>query len=511
MVKKQFINKKSAKTYKVVYRSKQDPLAFEDGMGDHILAEVMPSNMKKRKEKKRVKLDDIEAQKVLEEEDPVALYGVYTNDTDYDYMQHLKPIGEPDGETSVFIEPKKKNEVLSTPDDIFGIKSSATAKKSVTFQLPENTLATKETVEFGHKMEIHKEAYPTGLQLDMDPNVREVLDALENDDEYEVESGEDADEFFEMLNTEGSDTNEYENIDGNDEFGYYRDKESQDENEFGSDEDLFRRIQRGQFVSKADSSDEEFDYDYVDDDGSNKKSLASKSFSRSGPKTNFTGMTSSVMFRNENLELLDDQFDQLEEEYEKMDLSDSEDSDESTGKYKSTRPDFEKIIEKIYGDINEKPNTGISMLETMRVEMGKPENTEIKPKAKKMNTKSLYENVLLGDSARKPLWDVESVISSYTNLENHPVLIDLKRNKSNTKIKVNKFGFPVEISQKQEQDEQSGSEEDDGDDENKKKRVKQLKKERREEKKSRTEEFAIRSSIKKQSTGDKMQYKIHID
>ncbi|OMJ25433.1 Protein LTV1-like protein [Smittium culicis] len=519
MVKKPFINKKTSKTYKVVYRSQKDPLAFEEGESAHILAEIAPSNVKRKKTKKSD--SNKPDQDALEKEEPAALYGIYTDDLEYDYTKHLKEIGlETEGENSVFIEAPAPKKSKKFQDDLFGMESSSeqsSSKKKVTFSIPDEF-----TYDTSNKMDINKEAFPLGLQPNMDPSIREALDALENVEDYETDS--DADSFFDKLNDSDLEMSEEEGA-------------SDLEEGFENDEDLFNHIRKMNIKDKYNSSDD--DYSDSEDMSDYSEDIASKRSSRSyrsaAPKSNFS-MTSSVMYRNDNLTLLDDQFDNLEREYDEMDYSESEEEKEFT----STRPDFQNIMDKFLGQISEPEVKGAAILEKMRKEMHVPTSSEdakkvsFKLPAKPMKKSPAFERVVVKESSTRPLWDAQSVFSSVSNLENHPVVIKHKNDSSINKIRLNKKGFPIvesKIKDNSVSADEDNSDEDSEVSDNKtkkevfirskdetkedklarKKAAKQIKKEKRDEKKAKKSELAVKKSSLAQSKLNRLQYSVRLD
>ncbi|PVU97073.1 hypothetical protein BB561_000782 [Smittium simulii] len=496
MGKSKFVDKKVAKTYKLVYRSQQDPLTYEKDAGPGILAQVLPSNLKKKKNK-TLQLDD----NALENAENSAFYGIYTEDLDYDYLQHLKPLNTGEsGDVSVLLEAKKPTASKQDSDKLFGM--DLIPKKKVKFELPEEV--AKQTT---HLMDINREAVPSGLELDMDPDVREALDALEHADDYESVS--DIDALMDAINESDA---EYASGDDYDEQG------------IGNDDDLFKMIQKSRYSKKSQDSDDELSYDSDDFGETNSKK---SSHFRSVAKSNFT-MTSSIMHRNENLTLLDDQFDQLEQEYAQMDSSDSE----NDKNYKSTRPDFEKVIDKYYNASMPEPVGGTVTLDSIRKELNsissKSSNVASSSKNTTLSKAStpLFEDLELTDSPRRPLWDAESIISSYSNLDNHPIMV--RQYNATPKIRLTKSGFPLDYVNNKNQEisaikNQTEKREKDpvifvrNKDESRPEKnlrklaARQLKKERKIEKKDRALEFEIKKNRSLQSKNDKKQLSIHID
>ncbi|KAJ1936745.1 Protein ltv1, partial [Linderina macrospora] len=324
---KKFIDKKKATTYKLVYRSQDDPLAFEEGASDRVFVEVGKSGQLKNKGKvldpdqtmeqslRDLNLDDIPEEDLDEPRDAgqAALYGVYLDDRDYDYTKHLRKVGSGGG---VMLEaPGAKKEQAA---GIQFTDDGETVAGSSKFAMPAELLPSQ------HHMDIKAEAFPTGLQPNMNPNLREALEALEDEDVEEFD-----DDFFDQLNSDQAP----EGAEMEDEYD-----EFQDDEDFDPD-DVFAHVRRLKAQRKYDSDSEP---EYSDDERE-----AASDFS----------MSSSAMFRNDKLSLLDDQFDAVEAMYEREE-SDSEDerydSDghgiveyDSDGNVKSisTRPDFQNVME----------------------------------------------------------------------------------------------------------------------------------------------------------------------
>lgn len=117
-----------------------------------------------------------------------AAYGIYFDDTDYDYMQHLRPVGvQEDGVESMLVEAPSK--------------AKGKGKAVITLiDIPKEALPS--TVEVPRNYE-NQEAIPSsiaGFQPEMDPHLRQVLEALEDDAFVEDELDED---FFGELVADG--------------------------------------------------------------------------------------------------------------------------------------------------------------------------------------------------------------------------------------------------------------------------------------------------------------------
>jgi protein LTV1 len=122
-----------------------------------------------------------------------ALYGVYYDDTEYDYMQHLRNVGEQEeGVESILIEAPSASQKSS---------SKARDKQPISLRdLPPESFPSASELPRNYESQ---EAVPSsiaGFQPDMDPHLRQVLEALDDeafvDDELE-------DDFFGQLVEDG--------------------------------------------------------------------------------------------------------------------------------------------------------------------------------------------------------------------------------------------------------------------------------------------------------------------
>ncbi|KAF3930017.1 hypothetical protein ABW19_dt0200691 [Dactylella cylindrospora] len=241
MPKQKWIDKKAAQTFTLVHRSQQDPLIHDADASQMVFKEIAapntqlppppPSSSSSRYPRstfssasssvssvggsKIKNISDLESEygfKSRNNEGEAALYGIYYDDTEYDYMQHMRDIGV--SAEAVFIEApqsqskqkKGKGKVPETISEEDEEKNKG--KKTLEELLEEDTNAKNEGKT--HKLQLPAEVLPSGgflkrsyqdqqdvpdaiagFQPDMDPRLREVLEALE--DEAYVE---DEDEGF---------------------------------------------------------------------------------------------------------------------------------------------------------------------------------------------------------------------------------------------------------------------------------------------------------------------------
>lgn len=105
---RKFIDKKKAATFHLVHRSQRDPLVNDPESSSRVLKYVPAPNTKVltipklsvnvQTISRETLEEDIDVENVRKNEGEAAEYGIYFDDTEYDYMQHLRSIGDtPDG------------------------------------------------------------------------------------------------------------------------------------------------------------------------------------------------------------------------------------------------------------------------------------------------------------------------------------------------------------------------------------------------------------------------------
>ncbi|OJJ64895.1 hypothetical protein ASPSYDRAFT_168917 [Aspergillus sydowii CBS 593.65] len=217
--RKQWIDKKSATTYQLFHRSQHDPLIHDPGADDRVLHPVHgpPTNAPSTASAGRAKhLSDLASEfgsdAVRENEGEAANYGIYYDDSKYDYMQHMRDLGTGGGD-SFFVEATNKDKGKGRGKSIK--LEDALAQTSLDDDDTSSNWDGRSTMSSAYGAYSTASTYsrkPTyqdqqdvpdaiaGFQPDMDPRLREVLEALE-DEEY-VDEKED-DDFFGELTGEG--------------------------------------------------------------------------------------------------------------------------------------------------------------------------------------------------------------------------------------------------------------------------------------------------------------------
>jgi len=265
--------------------------------------------------------DDIDVSKVRNNEGEAAEYGIFFDDTEYDYMQHLRTVGEqPD---AVLLEaPGEKVDKGKSKEIVFGEKVNCHCEIwLMQLGIPKEVLASEE--ESRYRVEAMQNIPDSlkGFQPDMDPDLREVLEALEEEEPQEtpVSDDEDPEDIFSELVKGGVvEEAEQNNLDG---------YESDDTVKAGSD-----IIQSEYLAEMAQWKAPKIVQDDTDSlaGGAETESILSKAstanthrtskqrrkrrqrlggaYSEAG--TDFS-MTSSANYRNSGLTTLDDRFDKV--------------------------------------------------------------------------------------------------------------------------------------------------------------------------------------------------------
>ena len=256
----------------------------------------------------------------------------------------------------------------------------------------------------------------TGFDPTMDPALREVLEALE-DEEYVEEDLEDG--FFGAL---GSDQIP-------DAYQELVQKAQEEQASWNAEHDLYR--------TQYTDSDDEFDASSEEQD--RKSRYAPSNFS----------MTSSAMFRNDKLTLLDDQFDKVLEDY-------SDDDDEVDGDLDVNRVNdlFDNFLEET--EVIGRRQRVIPKRDSLVVKEDSAKAT-IEDLVQRMELEDAHpemEEVEVEERIREN-WDVESVLSTYSNIYNRPALIR-EASKGVTRIRLSgKNKMPV-IQESETESETSG-------------------------------------------------------
>ena len=374
--KRQFIDKKKAQKFTLVHRSQRDPLQADEESSQRVLVPVGSE----------ATYNESGPSQQFEHHEENHKYGIYFDD-DYNYMQHLKEIGEG---------------VLYLSDPLPG---QGTSKKFGNIKLPSEALPSQYEEDEGM---LNKGVLPRGPQPDWDPD---IVAALDDDIDFDDPENFLEDDFIQLANSENSKNREY--------FETEQNFESDDEEGWETDSNVSSDIGSNDLGS---------------DDESN------TSFDETKSRFTYYSMTSSVIRRAEGLKLLDDKFDKIMEEYDEENLGAIEKEDVN-GAFNVNSDLVEQVIED-YIDTQK-----FHDLSETKVSDSEGKLTDVEGE----NSNDEDDEEIFAQFEKKPKneWDCESVISTYSNIYNHPKLIQEEQNqkqKNKQKIEINtKTGLPVGI------------------------------------------------------------------
>lgn len=422
-------------------RPQNDPRIHDASSSSVVLQELAPSQGHKVKSR-----HDLEAElfgptesgsnvplTLRDNEGEAAEHGIYFDDTEYDYMQHIRDLNSESGDgESFFVEaaPKKKEgkgKNKMSLEDALRNASLAEGRQGdknlsgASLSLDEDLLPSQHLKKTTYQDQQDVPDALAGFQPDMDPRLREVLEAL--DDEAYVD---DEEEFFGEISKGGEEVSfdEFEKTDfwedGDDDAGWESDETEKPTKEYKSEgmpplsipNDTDTPLESGAVLHKLGSmppppgpNDPDVAMEDTPDHGDGdwmkefSKFKQEKTASKKNLGTGFTessvitgtsmmsgrrkkrkgamtastnySMTSSSLARTEGLTLLDARFDKIEEYY----AEDGIDMDDGTASIVTgsslassqappltTRSDFESIMDDFLG--------GYSMSGKKRVKKG---------------------------------------------------------------------------------------------------------------------------------------------
>jgi protein LTV1 len=241
-----------------------------------------------------------------------ANYGIFFDDSEYDYMQHLKPVGlQEDGVESTLVEAPSVQRGK-------GKAGKSQAPIQLVDDLPEEVLPSKQELPRNYESQ---EAIPSsiaGFRPDMDPHLRQALEALEDG---AFVDGDLEDDFFGELIADGERGSDEEPGFEFSERGAEEGEEggpphSEEEEEVDLD-DWQAAVRRFKQNQQSRPDDVGSDMDGHSEGGDTVGSMPQ--FSVIGGKKRRKGsseasgysMSSSSMSRNAGLTMIDEQFDQV--------------------------------------------------------------------------------------------------------------------------------------------------------------------------------------------------------
>ncbi|KAH9004162.1 Low temperature viability protein-domain-containing protein [Lactarius hatsudake] len=428
MPSKSIFRQPGAQHFQLVHRSQRDPLINDPDASQHVLKPVVRENVKKGKSRADLERQLTPSDLTLASERPnigeATLYGIHFDDTEYDYMQHLRSVGKQDeGFESILVEAPKRR---TLPRDF---ESQAAVQSSI-----------------------------SGLQPDMDPHLRQTMEALEDDAYVDDDLG---DDFFGELIGDGE-------RDANDPFNYEfvedvllaSGSDDTDATHGTSEtgwEARFAAFQKEQGRKAMDPSPSDSGSETGDTVGQMPEFSAHGRRRRRRETSDASGLTMSSLSisRSEGLRDLDDRFDKIEKEYMEDEGSEDEppdsDGSDSTPELVTSREDFEALMDDFLRNYEVsggkmKPSlqgSGPEKLQSLRLAMGRDERVLLDSPDQQERVDGDIDS-MIEERGKRGRWDVETVLTTYTNLENHPRLIKACEAQKGPRIRLDpKTGFPL--------------------------------------------------------------------
>ncbi|XP_037698492.1 protein LTV1 homolog isoform X2 [Choloepus didactylus] len=382
--KKPFIEKKKAVSFHLVHRSQRDPLAADETAPQRVLLPTQKVNEEERRAEQRK-------------------YGVFFDD-DYDYLQHLK---EPAGPaelipTDGFAAHSRRNE-----------EEDASVIPSTGIKLPSSVFASEFEEDVGL---LNKAAPVSGPRLDFDPD---IVAALDDDFDFDDPDNLLEDDFVLQANKPPG---EEEGVDRQT-FG------SEDGSEWEDVDDA----QEGGGNAECDSEGLLSDEDDVSAPGGPGGAAERHLFWEEEAKSRFTeySMTSSVMRRNEQLTLHDERFEKFYEQYDDDEIG-ALDNSELEGCIQVDSSRLQEVLNDYYKEKAENC-----------VQLSTLEPLEDLP-ANELDESDAEETTAVVIKETREKWDCESICSTYSNLYNHPQLIQHPPKPKQIRIS-SKTGIPLHV------------------------------------------------------------------
>ncbi len=345
-------DKSTSTTYALVHRPQNDPKIHDVSSSSMVFQELAPPQYHKVKNINKLEFElfsELEGDilpGVRDNEGEAAEYGIYYDDTEYDYMQHMRDLnGGNAGGESYFVEAPirkqgKAKEKVRLEDALrdASLEDGALEKGKAPQLLDEDVLPSKNLKKSTYQDQQNVPDVLSGFQPDMDPRLREVLEAL--DDEAYVDDEED---LFGELAKDGQEVSleEFEELGfAEDDDGWESDDTAKPRNEYKTssippapglaettieegpdhgDGDWMKEFSKFKKAEKPQKTKQPQDsnHDLRSSIMTGTSMTGGRRKKRKGAMTSSTGysMTSSSLARTEGLTLLDARFDKIEEEY----------------------------------------------------------------------------------------------------------------------------------------------------------------------------------------------------
>ncbi|NP_001085284.1 protein LTV1 homolog isoform X1 [Xenopus laevis] len=325
-------------------------------------------------------------------------FGVFFDD-DYNYLQHLKERGP--SELIPSATSKSKSCIITDQDGDKEKEPQHVPGPSI--NLPSSVFASEFEEDVGL---LNKAAPVRGLCLDLDPD---IVAALDEDFDFDDPENQLDDDFILQANSDDLRRSSHEKDD---------------------DDDDWEDVESGSEENDYDSDGTVSDEDDGEGDGARKEFL----FMQEETKSRFTeySMTSSVIRRNEQLTLLDERFEKFYEQFDDDEIG-ALDNTELEGFIDSNSGRLEEVINDYY---KQKAKDCVK-LKNLTPRDGMDSVTE-----EDDEDKEDMQTIVIEEPREK--WDCESILSTYSNLYNHPQIIKDPPKAKLIRVSV-KTGIPMDV------------------------------------------------------------------
>ncbi|CAF4667969.1 unnamed protein product [Rotaria sp. Silwood1] len=391
--RRKFIDKKKAITFQLVHRSQHDPLIADDTVGERVL---VPVGVEQRKAEQRK-------------------FGIDYDD-DYDYLQHLRDPCAPPEEYSVHVNETEEPEKEEDDDD--DDKQENNEETTVTrFNLPSTVFESRTTNEIGM---LNLAAPDSDPKIHWDPDVIAALD----DDEFDYDANDNLlDDDF-MLKANG--------------IQPLADEECDEFEDEIINENLPTTIPP-LFVPKTNKPiplalRRFLDQDDDDDDDDLHSNMSHQDDDKQTSKTKYTNysMTSSVIRRNQGLQNIDDHFDKIFDDYDDDNIG-ALDSYHINQQGASIQDD---LVQQTIEQFEQQQMQTDEQIERTAIEKTKKIAKRLLNEPEKLTTITVDD-----DENEDDKWDCETILTTYSNIYNHPKLIT--QNSTNRIRLSKKTGLPL--------------------------------------------------------------------
>lgn len=477
--------------FQLVHRSHRDALYNDPDAGQHVLKPITRGGKGKTRED-LIKDDPALARSDRKNIGEAALYGVYYDDTDYDYMQHLRSINDDENSRRGGQDEEADTEAVWIPSAVQPKerqKGFALKKEEPPIMLPASAFASTEVAP-SDSAHFNVEPALQGLNPDMDPHLRQTLEALEDEEFVEDEADDDffgeiieegtwdgqrgegdewrdappeGDAIFldpvqralreqETLRAQGGDAAAEEQLSLTARVALFKEQQKQrtsSDTESDEDRDEVAELPAGRAAAMprraGSTSSSGSALGKKGRPGALARRAASSRAGSVGGGSTIWSMSSSAMARNKGLTELDERFDQVIREYggkatgdPEIDLQggafddiepESEEELDPETVESLTRGDFDAIMDeflstqevirgKLKQRLGSRDATADEKLSIVREQLGEARLVDGDDATSPADENPFLNPRIIGADREK--WDVETIQTTKTNLENHP-------------------------------------------------------------------------------------------